>query len=213
MTIAGESANGEAEGVVEGLRAAEHQALLEHCARYVRWRLQRGAPAASPPAWLLSREGGCFVTWKTHPEGELRGCIGRIHSAGRSLVEVAQEMAISAARADPRFPPIELEELPRLSLSVTVIGDCRPWPCPRDPGEIALGREGLIVRIEGEGGVLLPQVAIEWGYDGRAFLEATCLKASLDRGAWRRPDVEVSRFEAWERQAPYRELAGTLAQE
>jgi AMMECR1 domain-containing protein len=35
-------------------------------------------------------------------------------------------------------------------------------------------------------GLLLPQVATEWGWDGEQFLRQTCIKAGLPADAWRR---------------------------
>jgi AMMECR1 domain-containing protein len=55
-------------------------------------------------------------------------------------------------------------------------------------------------------GVLLPQVAVEWGYDETSFLEATCLKAGLPRDAWEDPAVRVSRFRGLEAGAPFVQL-------
>jgi AMMECR1 domain-containing protein len=45
-------------------------------------------------------------------------------------------------------------------------------------------------------GLLLPQVATEWGWDAKKFLEQTCLKAGLPPSAWRDKDTEILWFEA-----------------
>jgi len=51
------------------------------------------------------------------------------------------------------------------------------------------------VRGRGTSGLLLPQVATEYGWTAPEFLDQTCRKAGLPAGCWRRPDVEVSLFE------------------
>ncbi len=55
-------------------------------------------------------------------------------------------------------------------------------------------------------GILLPQVAVEWGFDAIAFLEATCKKASLNTDDWRKPECNVSRFSGWESSAAFSSL-------
>jgi uncharacterized protein (TIGR00296 family) len=61
--------------------------------------------------------------------------------------------------------------------------------------EIEVGRHGLIVEQGTRRGLLLPQVAIEHGWNREAFLEHTCLKAGLTRDAWR-GGAEIQIFEA-----------------
>ena len=56
----------------------------------------------------------------------------------------------------------------------------------RDVAEIEIGVHGLIVEQGARRGLLLPQVATEWGWDREEFLEHTCLKAGLARDAWKR---------------------------
>ena len=129
-----------------------------------------------------------------------------MQSSDEGLLCLAEEMVVSAARADPRFSPIPPEDLPATTLGITVLGAERPWPAPRDPAQLRIGVDGLRIRFESRTGVLLPQVAVEWGYDGTQFLEATCRKAGLDGQAWQRAEVEVSCFEGQEKSAPYRDL-------
>jgi uncharacterized protein (TIGR00296 family) len=65
----------------------------------------------------------------------------------------------------------------------------------RDPSEIAVGRDGLIIRKGDRSGLLLPQVAGEEGWSTERFLEETCRKAGLPPGAWRE-GASIERFEA-----------------
>ena len=86
------------------------------------------------------------------------------------------------------------EELPDLSIEVSVLGPLERID-PRDPGAIAIGRHGLVVEQGIRRGLLLPQVATEWGWTLGQFLRQACRKAGLPPDAWER-GATVSRFEA-----------------
>jgi len=148
-------------------------------------------PAPAVPGVLLKR--GAFVTLTAR--GALRGCIGHI-AADRDLGAVVREMTVAAAQDDPRFPPVEPDELPDLALEISVLSEAAPVAPPVDPGRIAVGRDGVIVRRGRHVGLLLPQVAREhhWGPD--ALLAATCRKAGLPPEAWREPGTELFTFQA-----------------
>ncbi len=62
--------------------------------------------------------------------------------------------------------------------------------------EIVVGRDGVIVECGAKRGLLLPQVAVEYGWDRETFLDHVCRKAGLEPGCWRRPDTEISAFSA-----------------
>jgi AmmeMemoRadiSam system protein A len=137
---------------------------------------------------------GAFVTLEERRDGALRGCIGRI-AADRPLGEVVRSVAVSAAAEDPRFPPVEREELADLRIEISVLSE----PSPLDPGDaesLVIGRDGLLVRRGGAVGVLLPQVATEHGLGREAFLAAACRKAGLGAHAWREPGTAVFTFQA-----------------
>jgi uncharacterized protein (TIGR00296 family) len=68
----------------------------------------------------------------------------------------------------------------------------------RDVAELAIGRDGIVVQLGWHRGTLLPQVAVEEGWDVITFLERTCLKAGLPPGAWRDPLAKVELFEVEE---------------
>jgi AmmeMemoRadiSam system protein B/AmmeMemoRadiSam system protein A len=127
----------------------------------------------------LTRLAGAFVTLKQR--GELRGCIGRLR-ADTPLYRVVPEMAASAATADPRFPPLKIEELSQVEIEIAVLSPLRRVT---DPQQIQVGTHGLLIVKGGRQGVLLPQVPIEEGWDRQAFLEGLCSKAGLSAGCWR----------------------------
>jgi uncharacterized protein (TIGR00296 family) len=60
--------------------------------------------------------------------------------------------------------------------------------------DIQVGRHGLVIRKGMQSGLLLPQVASEYGWDRETFLDQLCVKAGLPKGSWR--DAELYRFTA-----------------
>ncbi|HEY2829941.1 MAG TPA: AMMECR1 domain-containing protein, partial [Thermoanaerobaculia bacterium] len=62
--------------------------------------------------------------------------------------------------------------------------------------DIVVGRDGLIVRRGGNAGLLLPQVATEYGWDRETFLQETCHKAGLPRNSWREAGTTIEKFAA-----------------
>jgi AmmeMemoRadiSam system protein A len=171
-------------GTLAGLAALARAALAA--------ALRGDAAPAAAAGPCLEVHRGAFVTLRK--AGELRGCIGHL-AADRPVVEVVCEMAVAAALDDPRFPPVTVAELTEITVEVSVLTPPRPLE-PVDPGAVVVGRHGLLVRHRGTAGLLLPQVAVEHGFDGLAFLEAVCRKAGLRPGAWRHPETEVLVFEA-----------------
>jgi len=149
----------------------------------------RPNPRGEPADGLASRKGGAFVT--IHHRGELRGCIGHI-DADQLLVRVVAQCAVSACSADPRFAPVAAHELPEIDVELSLLGPLEPISGPTD---IEIGRHGLLVSLGGRRGLLLPQVATEWNWDGAAFLAQTCRKAGLPAGAWK-AGAAIWKFEA-----------------
>jgi AmmeMemoRadiSam system protein A len=149
-----------------------------------------GSSPLAPAA--LRRPGGAFVTLRRH--GALRGCIGRLAS-DRPLAEVVASMAVAAATEDPRFPPLPPDELLDLEIEISVLSEPELL-ASHDPEGIRPGRDGIVVRRGRRQGLLLPQVAVEHGWDAEAFLAAACRKAGLPREAWRKPDCDLFVFQA-----------------
>jgi AmmeMemoRadiSam system protein A len=147
-------------------------------------------PPAAPGAAL---ERGAFVT--LFERGALRGCIGHI-APDRPLGAVVREMAVAAARDDPRFAPVELDELASLTVEVSVLSQLVLLPPPVEPTRIVVGRDGVVVRRDERTALLLPQVASEYDWGPEAFLAAACRKAGLAPDAWREPGTAVLTFQA-----------------
>jgi AmmeMemoRadiSam system protein A len=139
----------------------------------------------------LRRPSGAFVSLHTH-EGDLRGCIGSIHPVA-PLCHAVSSSAVSAAFRDPRFHPLQRDELSRVHIEISVMS---PIEVVEDVESIVVGRDGLIVTRGTHAGLLLPQVATDFGWDLATFLAQTCAKAGLPRDAWRHPDTRIERFSA-----------------
>jgi AmmeMemoRadiSam system protein B/AmmeMemoRadiSam system protein A len=138
----------------------------------------------------LREPRGAFVTLKRH--GQLRGCIGQIE-ARQPLAHTVSRMAVAAAFQDPRFPPVTPDEWDDLELEISVLS---PLTKLDDPTQVRVGTHGLVLRKGSRSGLLLPQVAVEQGWDRETFLRQTCRKAGLPPEAWRDSDTEIFTFTA-----------------
>jgi uncharacterized protein len=140
---------------------------------------------------VLRRPAGAFVTLTKHG-GDLRGCIGSIMPTA-PLYQAVASSAVSAAFRDPRFEPVDASELGGIELEISVMG---PIERVTDVSEVQVGRDGLIISRGPYAGLLLPQVATEWGWDRETFLSQTCRKAGLPLDAWRQPGTKIEKFSA-----------------
>jgi AmmeMemoRadiSam system protein A len=178
-------------GVNLGLTSAEKAQLLE-IARNVVESHCRGekTPEFVLNSPTLQEPRGAFVT--LHKEGKLRGCIGHIR-AKEPLVKTIVEMAEAAAFHDPRFPPVSSKELGLLEYEISVL---TPLQRIKEVDEIEVGKHGIYMKRGSCSGLLLPQVATEWGWDRTTFLEHTCTKAGLPEDAWKDKKTEIYIFSA-----------------
>lgn len=161
------------------LTESEQRVLIQEARRALEAALLHSAEP--PPVEVsegLGRRCGAFVTLRL-PEG-LRGCVGRIQSP-EPLVQTVRDCALGAAFHDPRFSPLTASELPLLSVEISVLSDL----VEVKPEEIELGIHGVLVCEGFRRGLLLPQVATEWGWDREKFLEQACVKAGLSPDEWR----------------------------
>lgn len=159
---------------------AQQRTLLELARNAIQVALRKGPkpPAVEGLFPLLREKRGVFVTlW----EEDLRGCIGFPYPV-KPLFLAVQEAAVSAALEDPRFPPLDLEELSLLQIEISVLTE----PKPIEPEEVKIGVHGLIVRQGNRSGLLLPQVAMDHHWDAESFLSQTCVKAGLPPDTWKK---------------------------
>ncbi|MFH0795541.1 MAG: AmmeMemoRadiSam system protein B [Candidatus Omnitrophota bacterium] len=145
-------------------------------------------PHFEPKSSRLSERRGVFVTLKK--KDSLRGCIGYIRPV-EPLYQAVTEMAVSASTKDYRFPRVSAKELKEIKIEITVLS---PLKLIDQVEEIEVGRHGLYISKGGLSGLLLPQVATEYGWNRQEFLEHTCQKAGLPPNAWKEKDSQIYIF-------------------
>lgn len=181
---AAEAAARSAERAVARLTEEEAEALrLARLAveSYVREGKVLAAPAR--PKGLLAESAGVFVSLKV--EGQLRGCIGTFQPTEPNIAGEIIRNAIAAATRDPRFPPVEPEELGRLEYSVDVL---TPPERVDDLDSLDPKRYGVIVQAGSRRGLLLPDLE---GVDSVAMqIDIARRKAGIPAGT----PVELYRF-------------------
>jgi AmmeMemoRadiSam system protein A len=141
-------------------------------------------------SYLTTTEYGAFVS--LHRGEELRGCIGTCFPI-QPLYETVIEMTEAAASRDHRVSPIREDELSHIHIDISVLS---PLELTASPLSLKVGKHGLHVCRGEKRGVLLPQVAAEYGWDIETFLCQTCVKAGLAKEAWKWPGTQVLSFTA-----------------
>lgn len=138
---------------------------------------------------VFGEKYGIFVTLTMNED--LRGCIGYVEGV-KPLREAVKDMAIQAAFHDPRFYPLSKEEYPSLDVEISIL---YPVEAVKNFSEIQVGRDGLIMERGYSKGLLLPQVATEYGWSREEFMNQTCRKAGMESFCWEN-GAKVSKFEA-----------------
>ncbi len=173
------------------LNAEQKKTLLAAARKSMAVFLQNGRRLDfQPHDSVLLEKRGLFVTLKKN--GRLRGCIGYPLPL-KPLNQALVEMALAAAFEDPRFPPLQADELDRVEIEISLL--TRPQAVD-DPAQVQVGRDGVIVGKGGRCGLLLPQVAPEQGWNREELLSHCCLKAGLAADDWRGPGITIETFQA-----------------
>jgi len=176
---------------IVGLNHTEKTYLLSLVRTTITHYLEtQSLPPTQPVSDKLKDKFGVFVT--LHKHGQLRGCIGYIEGLA-PLYQAVMEMAKSAAFNDPRFNPVTMKEVPELEIEISVLS---PLKKVKDVQEIQVGKHGIIIQQGFHRGLLLPQVATEWGWNREEFLEQTCYKAGLPKDSWKDASSEIFIFSA-----------------
>jgi AmmeMemoRadiSam system protein A len=173
------------------LTDAQKSALLTLAKRCIAAQVMGRRAQAPELAVDLPDASGVFVTIKRR--GALRGCLGTLQ-CHRGLAEEVARCAANAASEDPRFSPVTVDEIPELAIEVSVLGPLDPID-PHDSSAIVIGKHGLVAEQDSRRGLLLPQVATEWGWTVEQFLRQTCVKAGLRGDAWQQ-GARMFRFDA-----------------
>jgi len=129
----------------------------------------------------LKQPRGVFVTLEKN--GNLRGCIGYIMGM-KPLYQGVIDNTINAATRDPRFAPVSEEELSDIEIEISVLTPLRRIS-QDEVDKIEIGKHGILIKRGFYQGILLPQVATEYGWDRDTFLAQTCRKAGLPPSAER----------------------------
>lgn len=151
------------------------------------------APVFKENPAALNQKLGAFVTLKKH--GQLRGCLGIFtNESNLPLWQTVLKMAQAAAFHDPRFLPVEKEELKDLDYEVSVLS---PLEKINDWRQIELGKHGVEIKKGNSSGVFLPQVAAETGWDLETFMGQLCSeKAGLPWDCWKDKETDIYTFTA-----------------
>ncbi|OQX86907.1 hypothetical protein B6D60_05195 [candidate division KSB1 bacterium 4484_87] len=178
-------------GVESGLTDEQKNELLKIARQTIKNVLeQKAQPKPQYKYPIFKEKRGAFVTLNKHQM--LRGCIGYIYGF-KPLEDTIIDMAQAAAFKDPRFPPVSSEEFDDLEIEISVL---TPLKEIKDVKEIEVGTHGIYLERSPNSGLLLPQVATEYGWDRETFLEHTCQKAGLPRDAWKEEETKIMIFSA-----------------
>jgi AmmeMemoRadiSam system protein A len=164
--------------------------LLELSRKTIQEFLQFGhKPSEAPGQAELLEKRGVFVTLESG--GHLRGCIGYVAPLF-PLYKAVINCSVSAATNDPRFQSLSLEELGEIEIEISVLSSAK---IVTDIEQIQVGAHGLMISHKGARGLLLPQVAVEHGWEREEFLNETCRKAGLPLDAWKK-EATIESFTA-----------------
>jgi AmmeMemoRadiSam system protein A len=133
---------------------------------------------------LKNKKAGVFVSLKKF--GNLRGCIGTFMPVREDIADEIIENAISAATADPRFPPVKVHELSDLTISVDVLSLPKEIS---DISELDPKKYGVIVGSGYRKGLLLPDL------EGVDTVEEQIDIAKRKAGIYPGEKVKIYRFE------------------
>jgi MEMO1 family protein len=133
---------------------------------------------------------GAFVTLFNN--NILRGCIGHFN-ADNPLYKAVQELAISAATRDFRFPKVTKDELGQIDIEISIL---TPMQKIQSPDEIILGKHGIFINKGTSSGTYLPKIAIHKGWTVEEFLgHCSRDKAGIGWDGWK--DAEIFIYEAY----------------
>lgn len=145
-------------------------------------------------------KAGVFVTLNyvaRNRKEYLRGCIG-FPLPEKPLYQEVVEAAIAAATQDPRFPPLDMQELGNIIFEISVLTP--PQQITASPAgygkEIQIGRDGLILHWRFGSGLLLPQVPVELKWNVEEYLANICYKAGAPPDVWLDPTTKLYKFQA-----------------
>ena len=172
------------------LQNSEKKSLLAFAREAIqRYLTTQAVPLARHFPSRMDYPQGAFVTLRK--AGQLRGCIGHI-PGDTALGKMVGSMALQAAFGDPRFAPVEINELRSIEIEISVL---TPMKSVASSDEIVVGRDGVLMSKAGASAVFLPQVATENHWSRAEMLDNLCVKAGMQPGCWKR-DAKFQVFQA-----------------
>lgn len=176
---------------MKGIDAQDRKLLLSLARSAIESKLAgRRIKIPSAVSESLTRETGCFVT--LHKKGRLRGCIGTLEPE-KPLIRAVADNALNAAFEDPRFSPLQVDELEDIDIEISVLTppELLDFDGPGDlKKKLKPGIHGVIVSEGWRRATFLPQV---WDQlpELDQFMSHLCQKAGMDRDCWKRKDVKI----------------------
>ncbi|WP_428604779.1 AmmeMemoRadiSam system protein A [Sedimenticola sp.] len=173
----------------------DRETLLSLAKASIQHGLQYGRAITVDPADYtepLRKRRASFVTLLM--QGQLRGCIGHLEATQPMVSDVAAN-AFAAAFEDPRFPALSADELPQLSIHISLLTPAQPMTVGSETeliGRLQPGIDGLILQEGHHRGTFLPSV---WEQlpDPKTFLAQLKIKAGLPSHYWS-DTIRVSRY-------------------
>jgi len=167
------------------LSEAQRRGLLGIARQSIAYGLQQHRPLPVTPADHppFDQPGASFVT--LHRQQSLRGCIGSLEAHRPLLLDVAAN-AFAAAFRDPRFTPLQVDELDDLAISISLLSAAEALLFNSQSAlldQIRPGIDGLILEEGSRRGTFLPSV---WESlpDKADFLAHLKMKAGLPPDYW-----------------------------
>lgn len=169
------------------ISGSEKKILLALAGRAIAEKIvSRHQPSKPKPDLTESLHQRCGAFVSLYVNQKLRGCIGTF-SEEEALYKNVVNMAVSAATDDSRFNSIHAGELSQLELEISIL---TPRQRISDPSEIIIGRHGIYIKLGGNRGTLLPQVAVTQGWTVKEFLgNCSKYKAGIGWDGWKAADL------------------------
>ena len=174
------------------------QAFLLSLARHeITAMLKNGGDLQRPDSLspMIFDKRGCFVT--LHQNQELRGCIGTIEPE-QSLIDNVSKNAANAAFRDPRFSPVDINELASINIEISVLS--LPKEVTFKDGDdlkrqLKPGIHGVILSRDWHRSTFLPQV---WEQlpEKELFLSHLCQKGGMGGDCWKSTETKVEVYTA-----------------
>ena len=105
------------------------------------------------PAHMRTKRAGVFVTFKI---GKMtRACMGTLSATQENIAQEIIASTTDACHIDPRFIPVDIEELDALSYQVDILGDFEPI---KALSAINVDKHGLCITHGPKTGIVLPGI-------------------------------------------------------